>query len=188
MTCARALCTRRRSVTGLPGGLRPRPVRPGAQLDPDRQGARRPSTGCSSSTCPTTVARPGRTSFDYLRVADQVAGLLDADDPVALVGHSLGGKVAMVLALRHPELVERLCVVDVSPVAYDHLSEFEGYIAAMRGLDLGSLSRRDDADAALAEAVPDADRARLPAPEPPPGRRRLALAGQPRRARRGASR
>ena len=60
----------------------------------------------------------------------------------------------MVLALRHPELVERLCVVDVSPVAYDHLSEFEGYVAAMRGLDLGSLSRRDDADAALAKTCP----------------------------------
>jgi pimeloyl-ACP methyl ester carboxylesterase len=94
--------------------------------------------------------------FDYLRVADQVAGLVGADDPVALVGHSLGGKVAMVLALRHPELVERLCVVDVSPVAYDHLSQFEGYVAAMQGLDLHSLSRRSDADRALAEPVPDA--------------------------------
>jgi pimeloyl-ACP methyl ester carboxylesterase len=93
--------------------------------------------------------------FDYVGIADRVAGLLAADDPVALVGHSLGGKVAMVLALRHPGLVERLCVVDVSPVAYEHLSQFEGYVAAMRGLDLRSLSRRDDADAALAEAVPD---------------------------------
>jgi pimeloyl-ACP methyl ester carboxylesterase len=94
--------------------------------------------------------------FDYLRVGDQVAEVLDADDPVALVGHSLGGKVAMVLALRHPELVERLCVVDVAPVPYDHLSQFEGYVEAMRGLDLGSLSQRGDADAALSEAVPDA--------------------------------
>lgn len=94
--------------------------------------------------------------FDYLRIADQVAGLLDADDPAAVVGHSLGGKVAMVLALRHPELVERLCVVDVSPVAYDRLSEFQGYVAAMRGLALDSLSQRSDADAALAGAVPDA--------------------------------
>jgi pimeloyl-ACP methyl ester carboxylesterase len=93
--------------------------------------------------------------FDYIGIADQVAGLVEADDPVTLVGHSLGGKVAMVLALRHPDLVERLCVVDVSPVAYDHLTQFEGYIAAMRGLDLRSLSRRADADAALAEAVPD---------------------------------
>ena len=102
----------------------------------------------------------GRSTWEgeveYLHMADQVAGLLDADDPVALVGHSLGGKVAMVLALRHPELVERLCVVDVSPVAYDRLSQFEGYVAALQGLDLGSFVRRADAEAALAEAVPDA--------------------------------
>jgi pimeloyl-ACP methyl ester carboxylesterase len=102
----------------------------------------------------------GRSSwpdhFDYLQIADQVAALLDADDPAAVVGHSLGGKVAMVLALRHPELVERLCVVDVSPVAYDHLSEFQGYVAGMRGLDLGSLNGRGDADAALATWVPNA--------------------------------
>ena len=94
--------------------------------------------------------------FDYLQVAEQVAQLLDAGDPAALVGHSLGGKVAMVLALRHPELVERLCVVDVSPVTYDHLSQFERYVAAMKGLDLDSLSRRSDADQALAESVRDA--------------------------------
>ncbi|HEX4471833.1 MAG TPA: alpha/beta fold hydrolase [Nocardioides sp.] len=94
-------------------------------------------------------------TFDYLRVADQVAELLDADDPVGLVGHSLGGKVAMVLALRHPDLVERLCVVDVSPVAYDRLSEFQGYVDAMRGLDLATLASRGDADTALAGSVPD---------------------------------
>jgi pimeloyl-ACP methyl ester carboxylesterase len=94
--------------------------------------------------------------FDYLLVADQVAEALASDGPVTLVGHSLGGKVAMVLALRHPELVERLCVVDVSPVAYDHLSQFEGYVAAMRGLDLASLKQRGDADVAMSEAVPDA--------------------------------
>jgi pimeloyl-ACP methyl ester carboxylesterase len=93
--------------------------------------------------------------FDYLRVADRVAGILDAGDPAAVVGHSLGGKVAMVLALRHPELVERLCVVDVSPVAYDHLSQFQRYVVAMQGLDLASLKQRADADAALADAVPD---------------------------------
>lgn len=92
--------------------------------------------------------------FDYLDVADRVATLFSADDPVALVGHSMGGKAAMVLALRHPELVERLCVVDVAPVDYEGRSEFAGYIDAMLGLDLGSLEHRRDADAALTEAVP----------------------------------
>src|SRR5438128_11333920 len=56
--------------------------------------------------------------FDYLEVADQVGALLSPEDPVTLVGHSLGGKVAMVLALRSPELVARLCVVDIAPVDY----------------------------------------------------------------------
>jgi pimeloyl-ACP methyl ester carboxylesterase len=94
-------------------------------------------------------------SFDYLDAADQVAGLLSADDPVALVGHSMGGKIAMIVALRHPELVERLCVVDVSPVAYGHGSEFAGYISAMQAIDLGALERRADADEQLADAVPN---------------------------------
>jgi pimeloyl-ACP methyl ester carboxylesterase len=96
-----------------------------------------------------------RDHFDYVDVADQVAELFSADDPVALVGHSMGGKASMVLALRHPELVERLCVVDVSPVAYRSGSEFSGYIAAMQALDLGRLERRADADEALVAAVPD---------------------------------
>ncbi|GAA1792502.1 alpha/beta fold hydrolase [Nocardioides hankookensis] len=98
---------------------------------------------------------PWRDHFDYVDVADQVAELFSADDPVALVGHSMGGKAAMVLALRHPELVERLCVVDVSPVAYRSKSEFVGYIDAMQRLDLTALERRSEADAALVDAVPD---------------------------------
>jgi pimeloyl-ACP methyl ester carboxylesterase len=92
--------------------------------------------------------------FDYLEVADQVAELFTEQDPVALVGHSMGGKAAMVLALRHPALVERLCVVDVSPVEYEERSEFAGYIEAMLALDLDGLERRSEADEALAAAVP----------------------------------
>lgn len=94
-------------------------------------------------------------SFDLVEVADLLAGLLDPADPVALVGHSLGGKVAMVLALRHPELVARLCVVDIAPVAYQRLTEFSGYIDAMRSLDLDALTQRADAEAALTPAVPN---------------------------------
>lgn len=97
---------------------------------------------------------PWAGSFDYLDIAGQVAGMLAADDPAALVGHSMGGKIAMLVALRHPELVERLCVVDVAPVTYHHTEEFAGYIAAMQAMDLSSLERRADADAALQEAVP----------------------------------
>jgi pimeloyl-ACP methyl ester carboxylesterase len=98
---------------------------------------------------------PWSERFDYLAAADQVAELLDPADPVALVGHSMGGKISMLTALRHPELVERLVVVDVSPVAYDHATEFAGYIAAMRAIDLDTLESRGQADAQLRTAVPD---------------------------------
>jgi pimeloyl-ACP methyl ester carboxylesterase len=93
-------------------------------------------------------------AFDYLELADLVAAEL-GDEPVALVGHSMGGKIAMCLALRHPHLVERLAVVDVAPVAYESGREFVGYIDTMRSLDLGSLERRDQAEAALRDAVPN---------------------------------
>lgn len=98
---------------------------------------------------------PRSEHFDYLRMADQVADLFSADDPVALVGHSMGGKASMLAALRHPERVERLVVVDVSPVPYDHATEFEGYLTAMRAIDLDTLASRGEADAALREAVPN---------------------------------
>jgi pimeloyl-ACP methyl ester carboxylesterase len=98
---------------------------------------------------------PWSDRFDYVAAADQVADLLSADDPAALVGHSMGGKICMLVALRHPELVERLVVVDVAPVPYDHAAEFDGYIKAMRAIDLDQLGRRSEADAALQEAVPD---------------------------------
>ena len=95
--------------------------------------------------------------FDLVTHADLVAEVVRerVEPPVALVGHSLGGKIAMVVALRHPELVERLCVVDVSPVSYPHTDEFAGYIDAMRSIDLDRLERRADADASLEDAVPD---------------------------------
>ena len=99
---------------------------------------------------------PWQPTFDFVDVADSVAGLLTPDDPVTLVGHSLGGKVAMLLALRRPELVARLCVVDVSPVSYEGARDFATYIEAMRAIDLESLERRADADEALREAVPSA--------------------------------
>lgn len=100
-------------------------------------------------------ASPWSDRFDLLEVADQVATLFPAEEPVTLVGHSLGGKAAMVLALRHPQLVERLCVVDVSPVPYQHAQEFAGYIAAMQAIDLAGLTQRRDAHEALARTVPD---------------------------------
>lgn len=96
--------------------------------------------------------------FSYPGMADTLAEVLAAGpghEPFHLVGHSLGGKVAMAVALRHPDLVARLVVVDVSPARSDRLGNFGRYVAGLRGLDLDTLPDRATADAALVEAVPD---------------------------------
>jgi esterase len=71
----------------------------------------------------------------------------------ALLGHSMGGKVAMMAGLRNPDEVERLVVIDIAPVPYParHL----GDVQAMRNLDVSVVTRRSEADARLAAAVPD---------------------------------
>lgn len=97
-------------------------------------------------------------SFSYLQMAAQVATRLGTDsggEPYAVVGHSMGGKVAMALALRHPDLVARACVVDVSPVPTVGLSNFTGYVAGMRAIDLATLADRAAADAALLPYAPE---------------------------------
>jgi len=98
---------------------------------------------------------PWDASVDYAAMAGDVAALMEAEglERAHLVGHSMGGKVAMALALTQPQRVDRLIVVDIAPVAYDH--GHEELIGAMRGVDLGAMRRRDDVDRALAGAVPD---------------------------------
>ncbi|XP_077880031.1 sn-1-specific diacylglycerol lipase ABHD11 isoform X2 [Ictidomys tridecemlineatus] len=56
--------------------------------------------------------------------------------PCALIGHSMGGKTAMLLALQRPELVERLIAVDISPVKTTGTSKFATYVAAMKSIDI----------------------------------------------------
>jgi pimeloyl-ACP methyl ester carboxylesterase len=73
---------------------------------------------------------------------------------VALVGHSMGGKTAMLTAMQHPEVVDRLVVVDAAPVAYP--PAFVAYAQAMRAADLTSVQRRADVEKQLVETVPEA--------------------------------
>jgi len=86
-------------------------------------------------------------------VADLLEGLVD-QAPVTLVGHSMGGKVAMLVALSRPELVGRLAVVDISP-AERNAGEFVRYLDAMLAIDLTRVATRADADARLLAAAPD---------------------------------
>jgi pimeloyl-ACP methyl ester carboxylesterase len=98
---------------------------------------------------------PWAATMSFDDMAGDVAAFIEARGlgPVALLGHSLGGKVAMRLALTRPELALRLVVVDVAPVAYPN--NFGRFIAAMHAVDLAAVERRADADLQLQSAVPD---------------------------------
>ena len=90
-------------------------------------------------------ASPWFNTQSYDDMADDLAELLDG--PAFIVGHSMGGKAAMVLALKHPELVQRLVVADIAPVTYSHTQS--QHIDAMRAIDLGMVERRSDAGETL---------------------------------------
>jgi esterase len=99
---------------------------------------------------------PWAASMSFDDMADDVGAFIEGRGlgAATLIGHSLGGKVAMRLALTRPELVQRLVVVDVAPVAY--ADAFGPVVAAMRRVDLAAVQRRVDADLQLQAAVPDA--------------------------------
>jgi len=98
---------------------------------------------------------PWDDRHDYPALAADVAAVIETrvGGPAAVLGHSMGGKAAMVLALSRPELVERLIVVDIAPVR-STATPIE-YVRAMRTLPLAAFSQRLDVKEALAPAIPD---------------------------------
>ena len=100
-------------------------------------------------------ASPWADAMDYPTLAEDVRTAMAARGHrrFALIGHSMGGKAAIALALRHPEAVERLVVVDIAPIVFP--APFRGLVKALRALDLSAVARRGDADRALAGAILD---------------------------------
>ena len=98
---------------------------------------------------------PHVETMSYPEMADDVRETIESlgVGPVALVGHSMGGKTAMLTALQYPSVVERLAVVDAAPVSYP--PAFVEYAQAMRTADLSAITRRADVDAQLVAAVPN---------------------------------
>ncbi|WP_377641552.1 alpha/beta fold hydrolase [Oryzobacter terrae] len=123
-----------------------------AVAGPDGTGAR-----CLLVDLPDHGRSPWSQEFSYEGYAAEVARALEAaapGEPWVVVGHSLGGKVAMVLTLTHPRLVASLVVVDIAPKDYGDLDRFRGYIDEMRALPLSELTSRADAESRFDEPDP----------------------------------
>ncbi|WP_238364229.1 alpha/beta fold hydrolase [Mesobacterium pallidum] len=97
---------------------------------------------------------PRSDRHGYEDMAGDIAEVCESlGRPVDLLGHSMGGKAAMVMAVTRPALVRRLVVADIAPVAYEH--DQTRYIHAMRAVDLGQVERRSDAVEQLKALVPE---------------------------------
>lgn len=98
---------------------------------------------------------PWDDEMNYAAMADDVLRLIEKeklDKPVVL-GHSMGGKTAMVAAISEPDAIGALIVADIAPVSYGH--SHDPYVEAMQTLDLSTVQRRGEADTALSIAIPD---------------------------------
>jgi esterase len=97
---------------------------------------------------------PRASSQSYPDMADDLAQVILANGGKAdVMGHSMGGKAAMVLALSNPALLRKLVIADIAPVAYTH--DQSQNVMAMAGLDLTGLASRTDADVRLAKSIDD---------------------------------
>ncbi|WP_298257408.1 alpha/beta fold hydrolase [uncultured Litoreibacter sp.] len=82
-------------------------------------------------------------SHSYEDLAKDLAKVIETiGAPMDVLGHSMGGKAAMVLALSRPELLRKLVIADIGPTPYAHTQM--GPIAAMRSVDFSKIERRSD--------------------------------------------
>jgi esterase len=97
---------------------------------------------------------PRAASHCYPDLAADLAEVIAAamTPPADVLGHSMGGKAAMVLALSRPDLVRRLIVADIAPVAYGHSQQPQ--IDAMRRVDLSRVASRAEAEAMMQAESP----------------------------------
>ena len=98
---------------------------------------------------------PHSPDFNYsLMAADLLEFITDQQiQDAAIMGNSMGGKVAMTFPLQYPEHLSKLIVVDIAPKYYP--PHHQDILAGLKALDLKALSTRGEADAALARHIPE---------------------------------
>ncbi len=99
---------------------------------------------------------PQSDNFNYLSLTDDLFDFIDEhqiDNPI-IMGHSMGGKVAMRFALENPHLVKKLVVVDITLKAYGPRDHHREIIEAMKSVDFSMVKSRDDVEGQLAGLIP----------------------------------
>jgi pimeloyl-ACP methyl ester carboxylesterase len=99
---------------------------------------------------------PHDENLNYQVLSDDITGLINHLNlkSVSLIGHSLGGKTAMHFSLAHPQIVQKLVVVDISPGYYD--TNHDQYIGSLIRLEMHGFSRREELDKALSNEIQNA--------------------------------
>ena len=94
--------------------------------------------------------------MNYDIMADDLLETIDylGIQKMHLIGHSMGGKVAMLFALKYPERLNRLIIADIGPRFYE--PHHQKILHGLNQLDLGSLTSRADAENELSNLIPDA--------------------------------
>tara|TARA_R110002049_G_scaffold25788_2_gene90127 strand:- start:1255 stop:2022 length:768 start_codon:yes stop_codon:yes gene_type:complete len=96
---------------------------------------------------------PHSDEFDYPVMAEDLKEFIELHqikDPI-IIGHSMGGKVAMHFASYYPEMLQKLIIVDIAPVNYPvHHAQI---LSAMRSVDFSKVNRRGDVDELLADKI-----------------------------------
>ncbi len=99
---------------------------------------------------------PHSTDFSYEIMQSDIAELMHElnINTATVIGHSMGGKLAMLLALNHPEKVEQLIVEDISPVEYS-ADENHEIIQAIGKIHLSAINNREELRQSVLKATPD---------------------------------
>ena len=99
---------------------------------------------------------PHSEIMNYEVMADDIVEFIRHKryDRVSLIGHSMGGKAVMTVALRDPDVVEKLVVVDASPTYSKRGEELKFLLEAMQQLDVSRIFSKTQADEILREDVP----------------------------------
>jgi pimeloyl-ACP methyl ester carboxylesterase len=98
---------------------------------------------------------PHDAEMTYEAMATDVGWYITSEGlaPVHVLGHSMGGKVAMWLTLQHPDLVNKLIVADIAP--REHPAGHHDILEALCSLDLVTLPSRERADELIRDRVPE---------------------------------